>query len=274
MSKKILIATPVVVAGLYLAAQAIVPSASRSQFFVAEVAFVKLLATIGCFVAASRYRLDEYMGIAWILIGVDYLLLLVKDLLFGRLVHLPGIDPATALNLRIGFVVTANVTASIGAIMLARAWRVAGIMLPGSRASQGAVFAVAIAVTIAVVGWGLWRDLRTFLGGDREAIIAVVSDLGDVIAFTVIAPLILTAIAMRGGALAWPWGLLSACNLAWLFYDMFWSFEPHLGIGEARVHTIAELWRAVACALALSAGLAQRWAIRSAPPVAEEYSSA
>jgi hypothetical protein len=263
-NKKMLVAIPIIVAGLYLVAQALVPDGARAGFFVVEIALVKLLATIGCFAAASRYRRGEYMGVAWMLIGANYALLFVKDLLFGRVVHLPGIDPDTAESVRVVFVVTANLAASIGSIMLARVWRVAGIALPGSRASQRAAGAVAILVAVGIVGWGLWKDLHSAAGGEKEAIIAVASNLGDVVSFSVIAPLLLTAIAMRGGALAWPWALVTASNVAWLFYDMFWSFELQLGLAQPTLRTIAELWRAVGCALALSAGLAQRWAIRSA----------
>ena len=45
-------------------------------------------ALAGCWVAASRYRRREYMAIAWYLIGGDYALLFVKDLMFGRVLHL------------------------------------------------------------------------------------------------------------------------------------------------------------------------------------------
>ncbi|MGZ3443064.1 MAG: hypothetical protein ACXVDD_26265, partial [Polyangia bacterium] len=109
---------------------------ARKLFFVSEIATVKLLGAAGCFIAASRYRRAEYMGVAWYLIGVDYFLLFAKDLLFGRVIHLPGLDPELASTLRVVFVIVANCTASMGAIMLARVWHVAGIALPGSRRIQ------------------------------------------------------------------------------------------------------------------------------------------
>jgi hypothetical protein len=159
-------------------------------------------------------------------------------------------------------VVIANLTAVIGSIMMARAAKVAGIALPGSAAARRVAQMVAIVVAVAIVGMGVWKDLH-HLGGDKDAIVAVASSIGDVVVFSVIAPFLLTALAMRGGVLAWPWALLTAANCSWLIYDMSASFERQWAIAEPTLKTFEELWRALACALALSAGLAQRWALRS-----------
>ncbi|HWE27910.1 MAG TPA: hypothetical protein VHB97_07900 [Polyangia bacterium] len=260
-----LIAIPVVVAIAYLALQAFfVDEPARRIFFTVEVMTMKLLAAAGCFVAASRYRRREYMGIAWQVIGIDYFLLFVKDLLFGRVIHLPGIDPDTAESVRVGFVIIANVGGSIGCIMLARVWHVAGIALPGSRRIQYAAMVIGVAFAVAIVGWGTWQDLHNLHNGNKEAMVAIGSNLGDIVSFSAIAPILLTAIAMRGGALAWPWALVTLSNVGWLLYDMSWSFERQWALSEHMLRIIAEFWRAQACAMALSAGLAQRWAIRSA----------
>jgi hypothetical protein len=142
-------------------------------------------------------------------------------------------------------------------------WRVAGIALPGTRSSQLGAFAISFVVAVAIIGWGLWREFGTVVRThEREALTVIFSNLGDVVSFIVIAPLMLTAIAMRGGALAWPWALITASNVAWLLYDMSWMFERQLG--QETLRSIEEFWRAVACALALATGMAQRWAIRSA----------
>ena len=263
-NKATLIAIPVVVAIAFMLLQAqFAEGEGRRMFFAVEIMFVKLLAAAGCFVAASRYRRREYMGMAWQVIGIDYFLLFVKDLLFGRVVHLPGIDPDTAESLRVAFVIAANVGGSIGCIMLARVWHVAGIALPGSRRLQFAAMIVGVALAVALVGWGTWNDLHN-LRNDKEAMVAVASNLGDIVSFSAIAPILLTAIAMRGGALAWPWALVTLSNIGWLLYDMSWSFERQWALSEHNLRIIAEFFRAQGCAMALSAGLAQRWAIRSA----------
>jgi hypothetical protein len=265
MNKRILVAVPVMVAVAYLALQAFFPSGpARAYFYTAEIATVKLLATVGCLAAAVRYRRGEYVGIAWWLIGIDYFLLFSKDLLFGRIVHLPGIEGDTAALYRAIFVVAGNLGAAIGCIMLARTWAVAGIELPGSRTSQRIALGIAIAAAVAVVGLGVWNDAH-HIHTDSEAVVGIASSLGDLVCFSVIAPLLLTALAMRGGALFWPWALITGSNMAWLFYDVSWGFQRQLNVNEATLKTVAELWRGLGCSLAFVAGLAQRWAMRSTP---------
>src|SRR6185312_292438 len=104
--KATLIAIPVVTGILFLILQAMfVEDHGRTLFFTTEIATMKLFGAAGCFIAASRYRRREYMGIAWYLIGIDYFLLFVKDMLFGRTIHLPNIDPELASTLRVIFVI-------------------------------------------------------------------------------------------------------------------------------------------------------------------------
>ena len=264
-NKATLIAIPIVVAVAYLILQSLfVEDQARRVFFTSEIATLKLLGAAGCFIAASRYRRTEYMGVAWYLIGIDYFLLFAKDLLFGRVVHLPGFDPELAATMRAIFVIIANVTASMGAIMLARVWHVGGIALPGSRRIQYAAMMFGVAIAISIVGWGTWQDIGHLRNGDKEAIVAIASNVGDIICFSAIAPILLTAIAMRGGALAWPWALVTLSNVGWLLYDMTWSFERQWALSEHTLRIIAEFFRAQGCAMAFAAGLAQRWAIRSA----------
>ncbi|HEY2747015.1 MAG TPA: hypothetical protein VGL86_20470 [Polyangia bacterium] len=265
-NKATLVAIPVITGIVYLLAQMFfVEEHARQLFFTSEIALMKLFGAAGCFIAASRYRKREYMGVAWYLIGIDYFLLFAKDLMFGRVIHLPGLDPELASTLRVIFVIIGNVASAIGCIMLARVWHVAGIALPGSRRLQYGAMIVGIAVAIALVGWGTWQDVTTLIHrGDKDAYVAIASNLGDIVSFSAIAPILLTAIAMRGGALAWPWALVTLSNMGWLLYDMSWSFERQWALSEHTLRIVAEFWRGQGCIMAFAAGLAQRWAIRSA----------
>ncbi|MCA1663472.1 MAG: hypothetical protein LC659_04255 [Myxococcales bacterium] len=264
-NKATLIAIPVITGLVYLVMQSLfVEEQTRRLFFVSEIALMKLFGAAGCFVAASRYRRREYIGIAWYLIGSDYFLLFAKDLMFGRVIHLPNLDPDLAATLRFIFVVIGNAASAVGCIMLARVWHIAGIALPGSRRLQYGAIVVGIGLAIAIVGWGTWQDLGHLRQGDKEAYVAVASNLGDIVSFSAIAPILLTAIAMRGGALAWPWALVTLSNVGWLLYDLSWSFERQWALSEHSLRIIAEFWRGQGCMLAFAAGLAQRWAIRSA----------
>jgi hypothetical protein len=263
MKRLALVAGPVALALVYLVAQFLVPDGARDRFFVVEVATMKILALTGCIVAASRYRLSEYVGIAWTLLGVHYGVLLANDLLFGPVVHLPGVVGHKADVLRAVCIIVANAAGGACAIMLARVWRAAGLIFPGSSAWQRAAVFLGMAVALAVVGWGMWRDLQSLVAGDPVAITAVASDLGDLVGFSMIAPLLLVAVAMRGGSLAWPWGLITASYIFWLLYDMTWSFHAQMSLREPTFLSLVELWRCLACGFAASAGLAQRWASRA-----------
>jgi hypothetical protein len=264
-NKGLLVAIPIVTALAYLVVQSFyVEELTRKLFFTTEIATMKLFAAAGCFIAASRYRRREYMAVAWYLIGIDYFLLFVKDILFGKTIHLANLDPDTAATMRVVFVVIGNLGSALGCIMLARVWHVAGIALPGSRQLQRTAMLIGICFAIAIVGWGTWQDIGHLRNGDKEAFVAVASNLGDIVSFSAIAPILLTAIAMRGGALAWPWALVTLSNVGWLLYDMSWSFERQWALSEHTLRIIAEFWRLTACMMAFTAGLAQRWAIRSA----------
>lgn len=263
MNKKLLVGIPIVVAVVFVALQALFPvgSESRALFYVFEISAVKLFAAIGCIAAATRYRGLEYTAVAWWLLGIDYFLLFAKDMLFGHIVHISGAESSLGRSI---FVVIANLSAAIGSVMLARVWHVAGISLPGSRTSQRALLGGAIVIAVAIVGWGMWNAAHR-IHTDSEAVVEIASSIGDIVCFSVIAPLLLTALAMRGGALFWPWALITASNVAWLLYDLTWGFQRQLLFDEATLKTLAELWRALGCSLAAVAGIAQRQAMRSTP---------
>jgi hypothetical protein len=271
VKKSLLIVVPLALAALYLLLQSFFPDGSaRTHFYLIEISVVKLLALSGCIAAAERYRRGEYLNIAWGLLATHYGLLLAQELLFGTLAHLPGISDHTAQVVRTVCIFGANLAGSICAVMLARVWGMVGIALSDSKTSQRVALAAAMGLTVTIVGFGTWKDLWPLFTGAPGDPTAVASDLGDLIGFSMIAPILLTAIAMRGGTLAWPWGLITASYVCWLIYDMTWSFQSQLHLSEYTHLIVAEFWRCLACALAFSAGLAQRWAIRSNFHLVEE----
>jgi hypothetical protein len=90
----------------------------------------------------------------------------------------------------------------------------------------------------------------------------VFSALGDMVSLWLIAPLLLTALALRGGLFGWPFALLTASYVAWLGYDALGVVGAELGLGPAGARTASELFRALGCLYGLSAGLAQRAVVR------------
>jgi hypothetical protein len=95
------------------------------------------------------------------------------------------------------------------------------------------------------------------------------SDLGDILGLCLIAPVLLTAIAMRGGILKWTWGLLTASLLFWLLYDCASTIDHFVTGHVAAIVMVRESFRALACVAEFSAGLAQRRAITEPLPPSE-----
>jgi hypothetical protein len=220
---------------------------------------MKFVAFFGCVTAALRYRRTDYLFWAWTLLSLNYGLLGSNDLLFGRRLHLANLDPDAAATVRTVVVVVANLVAAVSAIMMARTWRVAGLGLP-SALWQKLVVILGICVAATVVILATLPAFKGMVGGSFRSIGGVAANLGDLVCFSVIAPLFLQAMALRGGTLAWPWAFITTSDIAWMLFDATSLFGP-----RDKTRVLAELFRCAACACALAAGLAQRWATRSAP---------
>jgi hypothetical protein len=89
------------------------------------------------------------------------------------------------------------------------------------------------------------------------------------VGFALIAPFLLTAVALRGGSLAWTWGLLTASLFGWLLFDATLSWGPFVLSGAPAVEKLSECFRLLACTFGMVAGLAQRLAVSGVPAQAE-----
>jgi len=269
MTYRRLVAFPFVWAGLFLVALSFLPSGERAGVYLLENESSKALASIGCFAAAFTFERGEYMRRAWSFNGGCYLLLLGRDLI-RRVIGFEGSALGVSMHAISGtIVIFANVCAVVGTFLLARAWSTAGLELPGSRATRVSVTGAAALLAIAISGSDLYVDGITVLHGDMSTLHGVASDLGDILGLCLIAPVLLTAIAMRGGVLKWPWGLLTASLVFWLLYDCASTFDHFLTGHDAAITMVREAFRALACVCEFSAGMAQRRAITEpAPPSA------
>jgi hypothetical protein len=262
---------------VFVAQSLVAGETARSQLFFATVLLAKLMALGGALLAGTSFKKGDYLRRAWLCVAGDYLVILAKDLLFGGYVfthaenvwfgqdvHLPGIDPRSLLagGLRAGFVFVANGLAVLGAVLLARAWRVAGLELPGTQARQRAIVIVIVVVSVTILGTAVWVDLADFWHTHQAgALGAVISDVGDLLSFCLTAPVLMTAWALRGGKLMWPWALFTVAQLAWMLFDAVGTFGSLTRLPAAELRGVTETLRALACALVLAAGLAQRWAV-------------
>jgi hypothetical protein len=228
--------------------------ADQEYLFRVEVLALKLLAAGGTLAAALRLARGDYLRWAWLLTSVCLMLLFAKDLLFGlgwRWLQFPE----TVAWARGVIGLLANVCGVIGTLLLARAWRVAEIVLPGSRAQRIAVGLAACVLSLLTAGYSTFLDVRGLIGGDPQRLVSVASDLGDIVSLILIAPVMLTAIALRGGLLVWPWALMTMSQLGWLLYDAVGPAGALLSIPRDRLRTFEELFRCIALLAAFGSGL-------------------
>jgi hypothetical protein len=266
MKSRALLVAPFLAAALYIVALRALGQ-DRATFYFVEALTVKALALAACVAAALRFERGDRMRTIWMLFVVDFALLLAKELVVHpAATQLLGLSPTTVL--RALCLLGANVAGTLAWITLARTWRVAGLTLDGSPAAQRALLVVAIGAGLALVGWGTASDLRLLWNGRGDAVLNIISDVADVVGFSLAAPVALTAWTLRGGSLSWPYLYLTACTFSWMLFDMTQALGGSLGLAPAAVRSIEELWRCVACALHVSAALSTRWAVGRAAAAA------
>ncbi len=254
---------PLIMAGVVLGIAGVDDVALRATLVKVEIEGVKVLALLGCVAAATAFERGEYLRRAWWLTGLCYALLVTRDLTFApAALGMAVLDAGTAY-VQSALVLVANLSAVVGTFMIARAWKVAGLELPGSRIAQGLVVGASVLIALTLTGPSTWIDVRRLGAGDMGALVSLASDAGDILSLCLIAPVLLTAIALRGGLLLWPWALFTASMLSWLLFDAAATMVGHsaAALDSAGHHVVTEAFRALACCYGFSAGLAQRFAI-------------
>lgn len=261
MSYRAIAAFPVVFTVVVAAIVAVVAPESRVEALQIAVDVAKVVAVVGTARAALAFEPDEYLRRGWGLFAICYVLLLARDA--ALLVPAP---PVVIEVTRAVFVTLGNVCLVVAVWTLARAWTVAGLEFPGTRGVRFAIVASAIVVALALAGPELFLDVRDTITGTRAGYASIGSDLGDMLALPLVAPVALTALAVRGGTLRWPWTLLTSSFAAWLAYDTFATLPELFEVPRALFHTLAEESHVLAIALASAAGLAQRRAVTDDTP--------
>ena len=231
--------------------------AEDSLYFIVGILGVGA-AALGSVVAALAFDAGDYMRRAWLLQGLCYGLLVLNTLLFRSAGHVSEhvLSPTAAAASGL-FIIVANVASVFGTLRIARAWRVAGLDLRVPPAVRWGATAGSIAVALAIVGSTLSQDAQALFGGDWGSLSSSISDLADVITLALVAPILLTAFALRGGSLGWPWALLSLSSLGWLFYDAAYMVSSVLALEPTAQRPLEAALRVFACLAQLSAGLLQ-----------------
>lgn len=264
MKYRLLVALPFFALVAFLLALAVTPPADHAAVYRIEIEIAKSAALFGCAAAAFRFGRGDYLRTAWLLFGQCYLLILVDDVLLRADMGALGNEPWAPVASG-AVVLVANVGQLIGVVMIARVWRVAGFELAGSRMVRRAVVVVAVVIALVAAGDLAVTSAREIAHGQTASSVDLFSSISDIISFSLIAPFLLTAIAFRGGSLGWTWALLTASLFGWLLFDATLSFGAALSANADLVQRVSESARLLACGFGMSAGVAQRLAVRSVP---------
>jgi len=258
MTHRGLAASPVVLFVLSATAFALAPAEARERLLQVEIDVSKTLALVGLALAALAFDRGDYLRRGWALWSAGYAFLLARDAVLLVATRVSPLELAVVRGL---FVALGNGCVVAGCWTLARAWSVAGLEHPGSRGARRAAVALGIVATLAFAGPTLFVDVRDLALGSRAGFDLIASDLGDLLSLPLIAPVSLTAFAVRGGSLRWPWTLLTASLLAWLLYDAVYTVPDFFLAAPSSLRLIGAQFNVLAGACACAAGLTQRKAV-------------
>ena len=240
------------IASLYL------PALDTPSLHTAEVALVDAGAAAGCVVAATAFEWRDHLARAWTTQGAVYLLLLIRCVLLaaGSLTGSEGAVVADGVLTSV-----ANIGGILAAWMLANTGNLAGLheVIPPMR--RRLTWIMSLVVAWVASGPGLVTSAQHLAHGNAASLVSVASRAGDIVGFVLIAPLLLTTLALRRGLLVWPWALLTASALCWLGADF--ANAGFLHLPNNQVGPFFNMFRYPACLFVLAAGIAQRWVIDS-----------
>jgi hypothetical protein len=250
---------PFAFAGVLTALALGLGDAAAPGVLVVEIELGHVLALGGALAAALTFERGDYPRQAWLTGAGCFGLLLLTDV--GTIPAVAAaIGPRTDL-VRGFLALVANVgwIAQMG--ILARAWSVAGLGESESVAEKRMWLAGAGIAAIAIEGGPFAHDLGVVLGGNLRGLIGVADELGAGVGLALLAPVMRTALTMRGGVLRWPWGLLTGSGLAWALLDGVTAAGDATHVEGVHFRIATEGIRALACGLYCAAGLAQRRAV-------------
>lgn len=260
-----LVVFPLLYAVVFVAVAMWIAGDVRLPFVLVQKILVRLLAIVGSYWAVSAFERGDHLRRAWHWLALAATLVLVRDLivlpsrLAGSTQPLEGLLGMVVL----GLAVASNMGLLAGVWLLARSWKMAALSLPGGRSGMIAVAVVAAVLALAVAGHGALTNIQKVVAGDWAALVMAVSAVVDILSLCLLAPLLMTAIALRGSHFFWPWALLTASLLSWLLYDAAAALEGLDRVQETLDgFPLAELFRGLAQNCQFAAGLAQSMVIR------------
>jgi len=212
--------------------------------------FLLVLAVIAtsfsAFLTSAKFSAGDRLLVCWLLVGVGYFLAAVRHGV--RLASFLDSSIALPSPVNSALAIAQNVAIAVALLLFVLAWRATGLTAPLSTAAQTFTILAGIAVAVLVGGYPLLQATA------KAEPIILISTLGDIVGLSLIVPLALPALAMRGGLLMHTWIYLAASEVAWLLYDLWWAVQP-------QSTPILEAFRLAAVLLAFIATMAQRRAM-------------
>ena len=224
---------------------AALPASALPTVFLCNKVATRFVLMFGCIYGARAFERGDYLHGAWLYFGASGATLLVRDTAF-LVFH---------LDARVAMTAIANAFQVLSAWRFGRAWKMAE--LPEQPHHLRTYVAVGVLVIIIGVG-SLFIDVRESLGGNHLAMVGAASQMGDLASLLLIAPVLPTALALRGGSLAWPWALMAFCMVSWIAYDAYAALASVVTFGAVTQGLITDIFRAVANVLPLGSAIAQR----------------
>ena len=216
-------------------------SAGRFWFSASVRGTLLALVVVAAGLAAHRFGWSrDYVGRAWTLFFITYLGLFAAEML-------RRFAPGEAMAYQV-VLIAANV-AAIGAYwLMSRSMSAAGLEYYGSPWRRIAYLTLAAILAVALVQ----KSILTATSAG-----SFVSALADLITFLLVAPLLLTAFAFRGGQLFWTYAFLTVGTFGWMFNQGASTVIRLAGGSDSPIRTGRIAGFAIACLFIAAAALAQ-----------------
>jgi hypothetical protein len=225
-----------------------------ARFYRVVLIAAALVTAASAFITTSKFVFGDKLYVSWLFVGIGYTLSTIRySLRLAAMIRGGGdLLPRTALD---ALLILQNLAIAIALLMFVLAWKSTGLTAGQSRAG---LIALGIVAALVVGGYPLFQGFQT-RGADT---VLLISTMGDVVGMALIIPLVISALALRGGLLMHTWLYLALCETFWMLYDVWLAVRDSLGVG-ARVGTgIEQMIRVAAIMFAFIATVAQR---RAAP---------
>jgi hypothetical protein len=178
------------------------------DFMVVSRIVLYLLAAIASGVAAARFGWwREHIGRAWTLFSLEFVCLLINYIL-----RRTASGASVALEATL---IAANLAQIIACWLMARVLTSAGIGYMISPVKRTLLTLAALAVAVLLCHDSLLNQWNSLAAGQLHPG-SLISTLADVITFTLVAPLAISAFTLRGGQLSWIFGFLTVSVFGWM----------------------------------------------------------